>query len=292
MSGLPRYAILAVFLGTSATSYANLLPFRVVPSPADQEPLVGGQISEDMFDDVIARLTSLYHAEVASLGGNLIIQGNWVYPEFGASAQRLNSDWLVTVYGGVARFRSMTIDSLALVICHELGHHLGGAPKKSQILWTDWASTEGQADYFATAKCFPRYLDSFSTQNSASQITLDGKIREQCEAATQRQNSPDSKNMDRCLRTAEAAFWTYESVRLLMKETTPVSFERKDSTVVSQTNEKHPAPQCRLDTAVAGLLCPKSFTEKFDDNNPKPGACHASFFPGFARPECWYFAGN
>lgn len=40
----------------------------------------------------------------------------------------------------------MTRDGLALVICHELGHHFGGAPK-STVPLKKWNSYKGQVDY-------------------------------------------------------------------------------------------------------------------------------------------------
>jgi Zn-dependent protease with chaperone function len=53
------------------------------------------------------------------------------------------------MFGGLARDPLVTKDGFSAVICHEIGHHIAGAPRKG----FSWASNEGQADYFATTKC-------------------------------------------------------------------------------------------------------------------------------------------
>ena len=55
------------------------------------------------------------------------------------------------MFGGLARHKLVTPDGFALVACHEMGHHLGGAPRRG-----GWASNEGQSDYYATTKCARR----------------------------------------------------------------------------------------------------------------------------------------
>ena len=48
----------------------------------------------------------------------------------------------------------MNSNTLMLLLCHELGHFLGGPPLKSR---TGWSSTEGQADYYSTAHCMKNF---------------------------------------------------------------------------------------------------------------------------------------
>ena len=56
----------------------------------------------------------------------------------------------IAVMGGMLAHPSMNENSLALLLCHELGHFLGGPPLKSR---GGWSSTEGQADYFSGSTC-------------------------------------------------------------------------------------------------------------------------------------------
>lgn len=57
---------------------------------------------------------------------------------------------VITVLGGMIRHPLMSKNVLSLLLCHELGHYLGGPPLKSR---NGWSSTEGQADYYAGEKC-------------------------------------------------------------------------------------------------------------------------------------------
>ena len=51
----------------------------------------------------------------------------------------------------------LNLEQFLFIYCHELGHFIGGAPFKKNPGST-WASTEGQADYWATSVCLRRTL--------------------------------------------------------------------------------------------------------------------------------------
>src|SRR5690606_37692278 len=84
----------------------------------------------------------------------LILFNSWSSNTVNAYAEQSRGKWMVTIYGGLARHKAITQDGLTLVLCHELGHHLGGYPKKST---NKWSSAEGQADYYSTAKCLRHF---------------------------------------------------------------------------------------------------------------------------------------
>ena len=107
-----------------------------------------GGISEEQFNTVIDKVNDVYAPLVAQEGGTLKIVKNWTDATVNAYAQRQGTTYLVSMFGGLARHETITEDGMALVVCHEIGHHIGGAPKKT---WgSAWASNEGQSDYFAT----------------------------------------------------------------------------------------------------------------------------------------------
>ena len=94
---------------------------------------------------------------IAEMGAKLVMNNNWKSSTVNASAQQSGSNWQVNMYGGLARHPLVTVDGFMMVVCHELGHHIGGAPRKGG--WGSvWASNEGQADYFAGLKCMRRVL--------------------------------------------------------------------------------------------------------------------------------------
>ena len=103
----------------------------------------------------------LYEDEVLNRGGPLEIKFFKSIPSYYAFASiDLEGNHKVSIMGGNLTNEYMTLDSLALLVCHELGHFLGGAPKRIYLdpeEDQEWNTVEGQADYFSTLKCMKRY---------------------------------------------------------------------------------------------------------------------------------------
>lgn len=192
---------------------------------------------------------------------------------------------IVVLFGGLARHPLMSAEGLVLVACHEIGHHLGGYPRYGNN--TDWASTEGQSDYFATTKCARNVfaaLGGNAQWAAAAPIPLD--VRVQCQASF-----PQSAEQAAiCMRSAVGGL-ALARVLQTAKGQDPrvVDFSHRDLSQVPTTFEGHPAAQCRLDTYYAGSVCQVSPNEAFAPNNPRTGACHATRFENRGpRPNCWY----
>ncbi|MGE3608631.1 MAG: hypothetical protein AB7I27_03505 [Bacteriovoracaceae bacterium] len=71
-------------------------------------------------------------------------------PRVNAEINKTNTSVAISIWGGMLSHPRMNNDTLILLLCHELGHFLGGPPLKSR---TSWSSTEGQADYFSGLNC-------------------------------------------------------------------------------------------------------------------------------------------
>ncbi len=69
-------------------------------------------------------------------------------PRINAEIIKLDRSIVLSVWGGMMGHPFMTTDTFLLLLCHELGHVLGGPPLKSR---NGWSSTEGQADYYSGA---------------------------------------------------------------------------------------------------------------------------------------------
>jgi len=67
----------------------------------------------------------------------------WDATIINAQAWRSANQKRVTVYGGLARYPSVTASGLALILAHETGHHLGGRPLDPDLRWP---TGEGQVD--------------------------------------------------------------------------------------------------------------------------------------------------
>lgn len=89
----------------------------------------------------------------------------WEAPHLGAGSKKTDNQFSILLYGGMVRARYSTIGSVSAVICHELGHALGGPPY--QIFPNEnphWSSAEGQSDSFAANTCLPRLYDRLLVQ--------------------------------------------------------------------------------------------------------------------------------
>jgi hypothetical protein len=61
-----------------------------------------------------------------------------------------------------------------------------------------------------------------------------------------------------------------------------------DTRVVETRLDRHPPPQCRLDTFKAGTLCHARWSEAMDHMEFRAGTCHEEHFPAYSRPRCWF----
>lgn len=107
-------------------------------------------ISQAEFNDALDQVEKYYAPIIESRGAKLQINRLWEDGTVNSDASQADGIWTINSYGGLARFPGMTKDAYMEVACHEMGHHLGGAPKYPDDVW---ASDEGEADYFATIRC-------------------------------------------------------------------------------------------------------------------------------------------
>lgn len=235
-------------------------------------------ITKEQFNAVLDRIEKIYAPIVAAQGAQLEIARLWDDDTVNAYASRQDNRYIISMFGGLARHEAVTQDGFALVACHELGHHLGGAPKKPGR----WASNEGQADYYANLKCLHRI---FSDPGSARFSRLKGE--DSLAETACRGSFADPRDRALCLRSAMGGL----SVSTLLNGTSgkPLSFATPDPAVVAQTYHAHPAAQCRLDTYFQGSLCTRPVAERLDDSDPIPGTCARSRGDATGiRPRCWF----
>ena len=277
-------AVAAVVLGLSIVPRTVILEDGFLP-PNDMSievdsPQAKG-ISETQYNQVMDQIQTVYGPVVAARGGKLKINRLWSDATVNASAQRSGTTYIINMYGGLARHESITQDGMALVACHEMGHHLGGTPKSAGL---GWASNEGQSDYFANLKCL-RHIFALPSSASFTRIAGDDELaRAACEKSY-------SKPVDRalCVRGAMAGMSVTTLLRILRNEPRIPHFDTPDQAVVAKTDDRHPAPQCRLDTYFAASLCARPLGDELSESDPVAGTCMRS--TGYTvglRPRCWY----
>ncbi len=229
------------------------------------------------------------------------IHGNWNDLGFTANFQptvswnRIWTKWAVTVSGGIVRKMPLSIDGLALVICHELGHGLGGFPKITLQEYPYESlrpSSQGQADYFSTSKCLRRYFSSMDNVQAISKMQIPFELTEKCQ-----HNFTDREEAALCQRSIMAGYSVTLSLRKNKEYrywglTEKIDLDKPAASVLMiKSQEEKMSFQCRLETFIQGSLCQKSVDEGFSNTDFRQGAC--TRIEGYSenegvRPLCWF----
>jgi hypothetical protein len=247
-------------------------------------PNLAGGLTEEQFNAAIERFERIYRDDFSKAGGTLSVKRLWSDETVNASANQQGSSWNLNMYGGLARHPAITIEGFALVICHEAGHHLGGAPKvKDWWGGSSWATNEGGSDYYAGLKCLRRFFAEDDNEAEIAKASLDAIAKERCE-----KQFSVRKDQLLCMRASLGG----NSVALLFmdlrKEPNPPDFGKPDSTVVTKMLDSHPPTQCRLDTYLAGATCHVDVSVPLSNSDYKEGSCVAPQDTIGVRPLCWF----
>ncbi|MFZ9519606.1 MAG: proprotein convertase P-domain-containing protein [Silvanigrellaceae bacterium] len=252
-------------------------------------------ITEQDFNNIVNTIINLYKPIVAAKGATLKSNNLWTDATVNASAQQVGTSWIVNMYGGLARRPEVTPDGFAMVVCHELGHHLGGFPFYGD---NDWAASEGQSDYFATQSCAREIWRNQVAENARYRGLVGDFEKNKCDAAWNK-----SEDQDLCYRAAAAGKSLATLLGALRSGSTPPRFETPDPRRVAATYTAHPEAQCRLDTYFNGALCPVGFDKNVipgrsttggqtnKDSELKASASSCMTAAGYAngvRPLCWF----
>lgn len=241
--------------------------------------------TKERFEEIAHTITTPYRETITQLGAELMVDVDWKEDEVNAYATQIGKNWILYIYGGLYRHASVPEDTFALVVCHELGHLLGGAP----FVPGSNMSAEGQADFWATSVCLKKYF-----KDSPKTIVMkEGFTKSKCDS--QYVDDPEAQNI--CYRTALAASSMGELISGLSKTATP-DLNKKDLSQITSTKPRYPEAQCRVDTYIAGSLCNLgetsfAFEEKllsnklitdFRCNEVVDGQITAQE----KRPKCWF----
>jgi len=246
------------------------------------EPPNTNGMTKEKFMSIIDHVTEIFQPSFAKVGAILTVNKRWddknedIY-----AAQWPNGNWRVTMTGGFARNPLITEDGFIAALCHEIGHHIGGAPRSDNNKY--WSSTEGQADYFATLKCFKKVMETEDNIAIVAKMKIDSEVTLQCSNVYK-----TPQDIALCQRTAMAG----KSVAVLIasrSETPDIKFSTPDRSRVAKTMEDAPYPQCRLDTFFQGTLCDKPISEEVSKDSASVGTCTAKDGVTLGlRPVCWY----
>lgn len=247
---------------------------------------MAGDMTEARFLEIVGRVEAVYSPIIKKdFGATLYMNNDWKSTTVNASAQQYGTTWQVNMYGGLARHKLATDDGFMMVVCHELGHHIGGAPRYDRN--TDWASNEGQADYFAGLKCMRRVLQNDDNIAIVAGMSIDAEATAQCQSVYK-----SASEVALCQRISMAGK-SLGSLLGSLGGNSKVNFNTPDKKVVTRTNDNHPQAQCRLDTYFQGSLCDKSIDENVSMEEAIAGTCiKKDGYTKGVRPLCWYKPGS
>jgi hypothetical protein len=234
-------------------------------------------MDEVTFNLVIDHFTKVYEPIVKESGYTLKVHRLWNDDTVNANTTVSGKYWIVNAFGGLARHEMMDAETYLAVMLHEIGHHLGGYPKKS------WATNEGGADYYATLKGFRLMIQSGAISNIYD-APVPPSVSKMC--------AVQHKSAQEIAICKKSSFIGYKLARVLnnlSNSSANISFDTPDKKEVLETYNGHPKAQCRLDTYFAGSVCGKSHKDELSADSPCQGACaeECNDITG-VRSRCWY----
>lgn len=271
---------------------SGALPFNNLSIPVQSNNPTG--LTKEEYDLILDRTEQIFADDFKQKGTRLQIERLWTSPTVNASASiAKDGTRLLIMHGGYARHKLTSPDVFASTVCHELGHHLGGAPMKFS-----WLSIEGQADYFSTLKCLKRF---FADDDNARLI--EGKVVPPIVKSDCKKQHPNLHDELICIRSALASYGAVlvsNSVnpgQRIPRFDTPskeVATGMEGSTRFPLPSGRripnlHPKLQCRLDTYFSGALCNVSVSTALSNENYVDGTCESDEYPiNTKRPRCWF----
>lgn len=235
---------------------------------------------EERFERVTKSFETYWRPHFESMGASFYLDTDWGDGAVNAWAWREGTRYSLEIPGGLSRFHTMSEEAFVMILCHELGHLMGGMPAR-----TSQISYEGQSDYFAALKCFPRFyevmlkeLNGFKSGVNRTIFSSEKEFAKKC---------LEHQNPKLCEHSLLGALGPTAYYAELEKSKTP-SLATPDLTIARRTLDSHPKAQCRFDTMVVATFCPADPFELPSWIDATVGQCHQGFWPTFARPACWY----
>lgn len=297
---------IALFLCVGLVSFQANAVFvpEEMSGPIDLNDTSNSPLTEPAeFTRLVKNIETIYKPIAKKLGGNLKIKAQWGNNTQNAFAKKTFGNWLVVITGGLARHKAMTEDGVALVVCHEIGHHLAGFPfvetGLAALLGMDWVANEGESDYYATQVCARKIWANQLKQNELFRSTASAQVKAECDKVW-----INEVDQNLCYRTVTASESLAEVLASLNGRGVP-QIHTPSSAVVAKTHSGHPEAQCRLDTYLQGAICPMGWNDYVVPGKKAAGgkrglvaekqaamtSCtKASGFAVGLRPACWYKA--
>lgn len=238
-------------------------------------------IDKPTYDSILDKIYNAYFEPIFEKQGWFMIQRSWDNPGKNAKAKQIDQFWIIDMWGGYPRHTLTTADGFTAFACHEVGHHLGGAPYTSEV-YISWSTTEPQADYFVTTKCLRKLWYDQDNQQIVSHKKIHPYVKKQCSMVY----GKETQDYFLCLRVTQAG---YEMLLPLKASFTKLAIDTPNTHPTKFTYlNQHAGIQCRLDTLLQGALCPISHEVSFGEQDHIGACMRSTHGETGSRPRCWY----
>ncbi|RYZ90251.1 MAG: hypothetical protein EOP04_04475 [Proteobacteria bacterium] len=220
-----------------------------------------------------------YDQDIQDLGGTFKISFFKLIFSYMSTATLIDNVHQVSIMAGNLSKKTMDMDSLRLLMCHEVGHFLGGGPRRIELDPIEdqtWNVIEGAADYFASTQCMKRVLKGQDHVAVLLSKAADADVSELC--ASNFAGIEDQLICERSLYASKKLIAFFAQAK---KVANTFRLDTPDASVLKVTNPSHPDLQCRLDTYKAGALCSVDSSVTMDSKDLSKGNCSS-------RPLCWF----
>ena len=198
-------------------------------------------LSESQYYKVLGTFMVEYYQLVKTkTGKDLIINFDWQNKFFGAFAKDEGTKYSISLWGGMSRAEGMTEELAYFILCHELGHILGGNPKQT-IPGSDWASSEGQSDFFAAKRCIPYLLKKIPMKKRHASKRTDEICKGDTQCETIASIGKEFINF--------AQRWSFQNYTEVKLGEIPAEVPK------SLLRNVYPSDQCRVETVIQGATC-------------------------------------
>lgn len=219
------------------------------------DAVTNSEVKETEFGALARDIHKLYYPRAKKEGKEIVLFLDWSTPYFSAWATHPDDKYQINFWGGFARIPGMLTETWEFVVCHEIGHILGGKPR-IDIKDSRWASAEGQSDHFAVNKCLPFYYKTYNKTDFDSRKSLPFELSNCLEAYEQ------NIEQNICMKILRAGRGFIDVLGYLSLDTHNADYRTPAPPTIELLNKGYPSSQCRLDIFVQGSLCLKRECER------------------------------
>lgn len=180
----------------------------------------------------------------------------------------------VVIQGSLFLYSNITKGALAVAVCHELGHIVGGTKSTRQSIdgKESMNKSEGLADYFASHHCMKKLATMDILEND--HIPRNDRIQKICQ------------HDNLCINILNAGYDLNSSLSDYETNFDLESDQISTRLILNKGMPSYPDERCRFDTFISGLSCPES--NKYPCGLNADGTRSNDYLLKSGPPVCFY----